>query len=58
MPKTVIQYARELIETVGHEEAIKVFEQRIKDTGNPKSFEEVCKISGWETAIRFIKGEI
>jgi len=58
MAKTVIQYAKELIESVGREEAIKVFEKRIEELGKPKNFEEVCKLSGWETAIQFIKGEI
>jgi len=56
--KSVIAYAKELIETVGKEEAIKVFENRIKDMGVPKNFEELCKLSGWETAIQYIKGEI
>jgi hypothetical protein len=58
MAKTVIQYARELIESVGEEAAIKVFEKRIEELGHPKNFEEFSKLSGWETAIKFIKGEI
>jgi hypothetical protein len=58
MAKTVISYAKELVETVGKEEAIKVFETRIKDMGEPKNFEEICKLSAWETAIQYIKGEI
>jgi hypothetical protein len=58
MAKTVIKYAQELIDTVGKEEAIKVFEKRIGDFGEPKNFEELCKVSGWEVAIQYIKGEI
>ena len=58
MAKTVIEYAKELIGSVGVEEAIKVFEKRIEELGQPKNFKEVCKLSGWETAIQFIKGEI
>ena len=58
MSKTVITYTKELIETIGEEEAIKVFEKRIVELGQPKNFEELCKLSGWETAIQYIKGEI
>ena len=58
MAITVIDKAKELIESVGKEEAIKVFEKRIEELGHPKNFEEVCKLSGLETAIQFIKGEI
>lgn len=58
MAKSVIKYAKELIDSVGKEEAIKVFEKRILELGKPKSFEETCKLSGWETAIQYIKGEI
>lgn len=58
MSKTVIKYAKELIDTIGEEEAIKVFEKRISDLGTPKNFEELCKVSGWEIAIEYIKGNI
>ena len=58
MPKTVITYAKELIESVGKEEAIKVFEKRIEDFGEPKDFDGICKVSGWEVAIQYIKEEI
>jgi hypothetical protein len=51
---TIIEKARELIQTVGKEEAIKFFEKRIGELGEPQNFEEVCKLSGWETAIEFI----
>lgn len=37
---------------------IKIFENRIKELGTPKNFEEVCKVSGWEIAIQYIKDEI
>lgn len=53
MAKTVIKYAKELVETVGKEKAIEVFENRIKEKGEPKNFEDICKISGWEVAINF-----
>ncbi len=58
MAKTIIQYAKELVESVGKEEAIKVFEKRIEDMGEPKNFQDICILSGWETAIEFIKGNI
>ena len=58
MSQTVIGKAKELVETLGKEEAIKVFEKRIKDFGVPKNFEELCVVIGWETAIDWIKGEI
>lgn len=58
MARSVINKAKELIESVGKEEAIKVFEKRIEELGQPKNFEEVCKLSGWETAIQFIKDKI
>lgn len=56
--KTVIQYARELVEERGQEEAIKIFQNRIDELGQPKNFEDICKVSAWETAIQYIKGEI
>lgn len=56
MSKTVIKYAKELISEHGKEYAIRVFESRIKSMGNPKNFEETCKLSGWEVAIQYIKG--
>jgi len=58
MAQTVIGKAKELIESVGKDEAIKFFEDRIKKLGKPKDFEELCMLSGWETAIDFIKGKI
>lgn len=58
MSKTIIKYANELVDKLGKEEAIKVFEERIKNIGEPKNFDEICKISSWETAILHIKGEI
>lgn len=58
MAKTVIDEAKELIEKVGKEQAIEYFEERIIAIGQPKSFLDVCKISGNKTAIAYIKGEI
>lgn len=58
MSKTVIKFAKELVSEKGEDEAIKIFENRIKELGTPKNFEEVCKVSGWEIAIQYIKDEI
>ena len=58
MVQTIIGKAKELIESVGKDEAIKFFEDKISKLGKPKDFEELCIMSGWETAIDFIKGEI
>lgn len=55
---SVISRAQELIERVGKEEAIKVFEKEIQELGRPKNFEEICMLSGKETAIQYIKGEL
>lgn len=54
--KTVIDTAKELVESIGKEEAIKVFEKRIAEYGTPKDFETICKISGLKTAIEYING--
>lgn len=56
--KSIITQATELIETVGEENAIKFFEEKIITLGKPKNFDEICKLSGYETAIQFIKGEL
>jgi len=58
MAQTVIGKAKELIEEVGNEKAIAFFQKRIDDIGKPKNFQDVCNISGNETAIDFIKGNI
>ncbi len=55
---TVISKAKELVATVGKDEAIKYFENKIKEFGVVKNFEDLCVVSGWETAIAFIKDEI
>ena len=52
--KTIFQHARELIESHGKEYAIAEYEKRIKELGEPKDFGEVCKLSGYETAIEYI----
>tara|TARA_R110000851_G_C12754056_1_gene532353 strand:+ start:57 stop:236 length:180 start_codon:yes stop_codon:yes gene_type:complete len=58
MAQTVIGKAKELIEEVGTEKAIAFFQKRIDDIGEPKNFQDICNISGNETAIDFIKGNI
>jgi hypothetical protein len=52
---TVIDKAKELILTIGEENAIKYFQNKIQELGDPKTFAEICKISGFEIAIEFIK---
>lgn len=51
---TVIEKARELVAEYGKETAIKFFENRIKLIGQPTCFQDVCNISGNETAIEYI----
>ena len=58
MAQTVIGKAKELIEELGTEKAIAFFQKRIDDIGEPKNFQDICNISGNETAIDFIKGKI
>ena len=55
---SVITKAKELIETFGKEDAIKMLEKKIEELGEPKNFEEICKLSGLETALNYVKGEI
>ena len=55
---SVITKAKELIERVGKEDAIKMLEKKIEELGEPKNFEEICKLSGLETALNYVKGEI
>tara|TARA_R110000772_G_scaffold3193_5_gene11559 strand:+ start:5352 stop:6185 length:834 start_codon:yes stop_codon:yes gene_type:complete len=55
---TIIGKAKELVEQHGEEYAIEFFENRINEIGDPKSFQDVCNISGNETAIQWIKGKI
>jgi len=56
--KTVISKAKELVEEFGDDYAIKYFQDKIDNIGIPKDFEEICKLSGFETAINYIKGNI
>lgn len=58
MALTVIDKAKELLEKEGKGKAIAFFEERIKDIGNPKNFQEVCNIAGNKTAIKWIKDQI
>lgn len=58
MAKTVIKYAKELVDTIGREQAIGVFNKRINEIASPMSFEDLCKVSAWKTAIDFINGYI
>ena len=55
--RSVITKAKELITELGHEEAIKFFENRIKEIGDSEEFSDICKISGCEVAIDFIKAD-
>ena len=54
MAQTVISKAKELIKEVGKEEAKKLFQKRLKEVKNSKSFDDVCTASVLETAIEFI----
>ena len=58
MAQTIIYKAKEMIKEVGTEKAIDFFQKRIDDIGKPKNFQDVCNISGNETVIDFIKGNI
>lgn len=57
-PQTVIGKAKELIAQGGKEYAIKHFQDKLDEMGEPKDFGELCKQSGFLTAIKYIKGEI
>lgn len=57
MGKTIIDKAIELIEELGHEKAIEFFQKRIDEIGLPRNFQDICNISGNETAIDYIKGK-
>lgn len=54
---TVIDKAQSLIKEQGHKKAIIFFKKRIDDIGIPKSFQDVCNISGNEVAIEFINND-
>lgn len=56
--QSVISKAKELVEEFGDDYAIKYFQDKIDYIGIPKNFEEICKLSGFETAINYIKGDI
>lgn len=56
--KSVISKAKELVEEFGNDYAIKYFQDKINELGTPNNFEEICKLSGYETAINYIKGDI
>lgn len=58
MAQTIISKAKELIKELGTEKAIAFFQKRIDKIGEPKNFQDICDISGNETAIEFIKGNI
>ena len=53
--KTIYSEALRLKEELGKEKAIEFFENKIKGYGEPKNFADICKISGYETAIEIIK---
>ena len=52
---TVTDKAKQLIQEFGHEHAIKYFQDKIDELGKPQNFDEVCRQSGWMTAIDYIK---
>lgn len=57
--KTVIDYAKELVEEHGKEKAIEILQNERNEL--PKftnSFYIACKAAGYETAIKYINGEI
>ncbi len=58
MAQTVISKAKELTEEVGNEKAIAFFQERIDLIVEPKNCQDICNISGNETAIDFINGKI
>ena len=51
---SVISRSKELINNIGKEEAIKVIQLEIDELGEPKNFQDICKLSGLETAIKYI----
>lgn len=55
---TIIDKAKELLAEHGKEYAIKFFKDRIKQIGTPQSFQDICNISGNETAIEWLKNKI
>lgn len=57
LPITVIDHANDLIEKHGKEYAIADFKKKIEELGKPKNFMEVCKLSGYKTAIEYINGK-
>ena len=54
-PQTVIGKAIELIEIHGEVYAILFSQNKIEELGEIKNFEQVCKLSGFQTAIEYIK---
>lgn len=54
---TVIDKANNLLEEQGELLALKYFQDKIEKMGTPKDFEELCKKSGWITAINYIKSK-
>ena len=55
MTQTVIGKAKELIKSVGKDKAIEFFQKRIDLIGEPKTFQDICDMSGNETAVSYIK---
>lgn len=52
--KTVIGKANELVAEHGKEYAIKYFQDKIDEMGNPKDTVELFRHCGWVTAIKHI----
>jgi hypothetical protein len=57
-PQTVIDKAKELLNELGKENAINFFQKRIDEIGKPKDFQDLSNISGYETAIEYLKKQI
>lgn len=52
--ETVISKAIEVIKNEGHSKAIALFQNRIDEIPYPYSFDDKCKISGNNQAIKYI----
>jgi hypothetical protein len=52
---SVISRAKELVKHLGKDKAIEVLQAEIEKYNKPYSFEDICLMSGKQTAIDFIK---
>lgn len=51
---TIIEKAKELIQSHGKDYAISYFADKITALGEPKNFSEICKLSGWSIAVKYM----